>query len=58
MIAVVNTPSSVTTISYRRLVAYAVYVVQQDITGPWPERLGSNHRASVSENTYNKVNMM
>jgi len=48
MITIVNTPSCVTTVRYRCLVAYAVYVVQQDITGPWPV-LSSNYRASVSK---------
>jgi len=36
MITVVNTPTSVSTVSYRSLVADTMHVVQPDFAGAWP----------------------
>ena len=48
MITIVNTPSSVSTVSYRCLVAYTVYVVQPDLPGAW-RICRSQHRSRVPE---------
>ena len=50
VVTVVNSPASVSTVSYRHFVTYTVYVVQPDNPGAWTVAI-SNHRSSVPENS-------
>ena len=48
MVTIVNTPASVSTVSYRRLVAHTLDVVQPDKPAAVPVAI-SNYRSSVPE---------
>ena len=48
MATVVNTPTFVRTVRYRRLIAHTPHIVQPDRSGPWPVGI-SNYSAMVPE---------